>query len=448
MRVFISHSSTDFEKASSICTRLEADGYDCFIAPRNIRSGFSYAEELINGIETSDIILLLLSEKANQSPHVLREVECAVRRNMPIVVYKMEEVTPTKSLEYFLMTHQWIDVNSGEGYEMIESAIAAFANAGQVPNESKSGTDSLTATVITPEKVKSTKSLVPLFIVLGAVLITVGLMILLFTGGYGDNSSGTASSMETVTPSVSPGDSITMGTYLGEPIVWRVVKIAEDGKSAVVLSDSILTMKAYDCAEGGKYNNGSMDNWRLSAAEIPDDQQTALRGNNSWELSNIRTWLNSDKEVVQYSDTAPTSSAMSENRNGYHTEAGFLKNFTVDELAKIMDTTLTTNGVQTTDKVFLLSSDELQWLSTADVSIYAKPTEQALAQDESNWYEVNVDGYNVKDHYWWLRDNNGATKCEANVVNISYYHNKQITSESVGLEGFGIRPAMTINIAE
>ena len=61
MRIFISHSSKDAELAAKVCEKVEAGGHSCFLAPRDIRSGCEYAEEIINGIDGSDVLLLLLS---------------------------------------------------------------------------------------------------------------------------------------------------------------------------------------------------------------------------------------------------------------------------------------------------------------------------------------------------------------------------------------------------
>ena len=73
MQIFISHSSVDAKAAANICELLERSGNKCFIAPRDIRSGREYAEELINGIDRSTAMILLMSENANHSPHVLRD---------------------------------------------------------------------------------------------------------------------------------------------------------------------------------------------------------------------------------------------------------------------------------------------------------------------------------------------------------------------------------------
>lgn len=112
MHIFLSHSSKDAEEARRVCELLEQNDIPCFIAPRDIRLGKEYAEEIVDGIDQAAAVILLLSEEANKSPHVLREVERAVSRSIPILVYKLEEVTLSKSMEYFLMTHQWMNAQS------------------------------------------------------------------------------------------------------------------------------------------------------------------------------------------------------------------------------------------------------------------------------------------------------------------------------------------------
>lgn len=57
--VFISYSSKDNKIATNICTMLEASGITCWIAPRNIEGGKSYAREIIEAIGDSQLILFL-----------------------------------------------------------------------------------------------------------------------------------------------------------------------------------------------------------------------------------------------------------------------------------------------------------------------------------------------------------------------------------------------------
>ena len=505
MRIFISHSSKDVELAAKVCEKVEAGGHSCFLAPRDIRSGCEYAEEIINGIDGSDVLLLLLSQAANDSPHVLREIERAVSKKKSVIVYKLGEVTLSKSMEYFLMTHQWLSSDGGDDFSDIINRINEYAAAHDIH----------AAAPISEQPAEQKKSegsahrrLIPL-IIAAAVILAAGLIIgcLLanrapMDGGENSdtpavsdaqsapaditteqNSSQTtqdesgsepaltenseASSQTEPVPTTTPqqttvdfpqeiptetaaraglGDSLLFGTYNGEPIKWRVLRLSDDGTKAVVIADEIITMKAYDAAESGKYNNyDGADYWTAKLSELSPEVQRQIRGDNRWELSNIRTWLNSDRENVSYTGQAPTSKAMAEERNGYHTEAGFLKGFTKAELAAISETEITTNGTVTLDKVFLLSSDELDWLYEADVSVFAKPTAAAVEQDKSGWYLVDCDAYGVDDFFWWLRNANPDNSCECYYINISY-SDVRVASGSVGLEGYGIRPVMTLDL--
>ena len=121
--IFISHSSSDVKEATRICEYLEKNYINCFIAPRDIKVGASYAEELLDGIDNSKILLLMLSNESNSSPHVLREVERAVSRSIPIVVYKLEFVELSKSMEYFLMTNQWREIKKSDDLSELYSLV-------------------------------------------------------------------------------------------------------------------------------------------------------------------------------------------------------------------------------------------------------------------------------------------------------------------------------------
>jgi hypothetical protein len=107
--VFISHSSADKRAADAACALLEARGIRCWIAPRDIRPGSDWGESIITAIEQTRIMLLLLSKQANSSPQIRREVERAVNRSIIIIPVRLENVTPSRSLEFFLSTSHWMD---------------------------------------------------------------------------------------------------------------------------------------------------------------------------------------------------------------------------------------------------------------------------------------------------------------------------------------------------
>ena len=59
MYIFISHSSANAQVAEGICSKIEASGHKCFIAPRDIRQGYEYASEIMNGIDSADAMILV-----------------------------------------------------------------------------------------------------------------------------------------------------------------------------------------------------------------------------------------------------------------------------------------------------------------------------------------------------------------------------------------------------
>lgn len=456
MYIFLSHSSTNYKVAQKVCNLIEECGWKCFLAPRDIRTGHEYAEQILEGIERSDVLLLILSKEANTSPHVLREVERAVSKKIPIIVYKLEEVELSKSMEYFLMSHQWVSSQPGVNYAEIINCLAEFDNT-EEPKEVKD-----LVNYIQRETNERNLTYVFLWVLLLMAIMGVGMFIWSrMTDDKGGQSqlpvsqesvSVTEEPEETDIPAefaeVEPGDTIIFGSYNGEPIEWRVLKLAEDGSSATVVSKDILTMKAFDVAESGSYNyyNGK-DYWGEDISKEEEAVLHQIRGNNSWALSNIRTWLNSTAENVTYEDQKPIQISMSEYKNGYDTEPGFLSNFSEEEREAIIETEVETNGEVTRDKVFLLSTQELAWFEEADVSLVVKPTEAAREQDTSDWYEVNVSSYGVDDYCWWLRDCDlEGLASEAYLVGSSYSGCK-IYTETVGLEGYGIRPALTIDLS-
>jgi TIR domain len=106
---FVSYSQPDRECAHAIVARLEVQGVPCWIAPRDISPSSDWAEEIIDAITAARVMILVFSASSNQSPQVRREVERAVHKQVSILPFRIEEVTPSKSLEFFLSSQHWLD---------------------------------------------------------------------------------------------------------------------------------------------------------------------------------------------------------------------------------------------------------------------------------------------------------------------------------------------------
>lgn len=472
MQIFLSHSSKDAAIAEQICEQLEKNGIQCFIAPRNIRPGKEYAEEIINGIDESAAVVLLMSENANSSPHVLREVEHAVSGGTPILVYKIEDVALSKSMEYFLMTHQWVSSKPQEDY----ADIVAFAQdlaekenaepdrteavgnaADQEPKAAGNAAGQKTKAVgnAADQKPKDAAKRKAGIFAVAAVAVLAIAAIAFFAMRKPEAGQTAAEKNEPEPVSVQVGETVLFGSYLDEDIEWRVLRISEDGTQAVLIASHILTMKAYDTAESGRYNyDGDKDYWtRESEADTDMALQIRVRGNSDWSASNLRTWLNADTEVVNYTDQPPVAAAMAEKKNGYQNEAGFLYGFTQEERDAIVETELVTKGnalsetetVTTYDRVWLLSLEELSWFDDAGMKKFASPTDAAIEQDQSLWYILDYNTYGAECLSWWLREPETEAASLCYLVDNGYTE-RVIRQENAGLEGFGVRPALTVDL--
>ena len=108
--VFVSHSHQDAPAAELIVQALEKQGVTCWLAPRDVPPGGSYAESILNAIESASCFVLIYSEHSNVSSHVLREVERALKFDLNIVPIRFDDSAPSKSLDYLLATVHWLAI--------------------------------------------------------------------------------------------------------------------------------------------------------------------------------------------------------------------------------------------------------------------------------------------------------------------------------------------------
>jgi TolB-like protein len=121
-RVFISYASHDEAVAGRICAALEAAGFPCWIAPRDVRAGEPYAAAIVEAINACRIVVLVLTRSAIDSPHVLREVERASSKKRSILSIRLDAADLPPELEYFLSANHWLEASSGK----IESVLPAL----------------------------------------------------------------------------------------------------------------------------------------------------------------------------------------------------------------------------------------------------------------------------------------------------------------------------------
>lgn len=68
-----------------------------------------WSSSIIDGISESNLLVLVFSSSANDSPQIKRELERAVNKGLPILPFRIENVPLSKTMEYFISTPHWLD---------------------------------------------------------------------------------------------------------------------------------------------------------------------------------------------------------------------------------------------------------------------------------------------------------------------------------------------------
>lgn len=183
--VFISYSNQDKLTADAMCATLEAQGIRCWIAPRDIIPGQEWGEAIVGGITEARVMVVVFSHHSNESRQVMREVERAVNAGLAVLPFRIEDVTPSGSMEYFLSSMHWLDALTDNMEEHILSLAAnvqsLLGKAGEAPKRRVPGAAAPAARK-TP-KAKSPFLSGRLKFISGAAVVVLALFILFFDFG-------------------------------------------------------------------------------------------------------------------------------------------------------------------------------------------------------------------------------------------------------------------------
>ena len=172
---------------------------------------------------------------------------------------------------------------------------------------------------------------------------------------------------------LNTGDKIKLGTYKVEgsttlPIIWKLIAIGHTGypsNAVTLITEKVIDYRGFDAIEAANY-----------------DSNRANYGNNRWRTSNIRQWLNSGGGASAWwtaqnlsdgvsntkdKDTRPVESVFT-HTTGYDDIAGFLSNFTAQELGRIPTVTnITAKNTVTDGGSFETTDDYVYFLSTTEM---------------------------------------------------------------------------------
>jgi hypothetical protein len=107
--LFVSHVSEDRPAALEIVDELERRGMLCWIAPRNVRPGRPFDDEIAEAIEACRAMLLVFSERCNEHEYIRREITVAGESQKIIIPFRIEDAQPRRGLRIRLSDLHWIN---------------------------------------------------------------------------------------------------------------------------------------------------------------------------------------------------------------------------------------------------------------------------------------------------------------------------------------------------
>lgn len=133
MRIFVSHSSKDQAMAGELVDFLEKNNCQCWIAPRDIQPGLSYADCITQGIESSWAMVFVSSEQSNGSKDCAAELEQATKQQLLIIPFRIDESVYADATRSFFSPAQEITVLNNKPSEHFSALLSVLKTYARKP---------------------------------------------------------------------------------------------------------------------------------------------------------------------------------------------------------------------------------------------------------------------------------------------------------------------------
>lgn len=232
--VFISYSHKDSNIADAVCNRLERGGIRCWYAPRNIQPGHEWAEDIINALGQSKIMVLIFTDSSNDSTQVKREVSTAVSSGVTIIPFKCTDSEPSGSMQYYLSTLHWMDAMT----DTLDASIAKLYDECRRILGLPENQTPIEPVKAAPEERKKEKKFPLWAVIVGAAIIAAVLCIILIPN---KENNAAPSGTETQTAQAGEAESETDG-----PLTQLIKDQVIPAESGAVESIAAYTEPAVD----------------------------------------------------------------------------------------------------------------------------------------------------------------------------------------------------------
>jgi TolB-like protein/Flp pilus assembly protein TadD len=128
--VFVSYSREDKDRVLDLTAKLRAAGVPLWMDVSGIDGATMWGEEIVNALEKSKVLLLLVTESAVRSPNVAKEVVLASERKSHILPVHLEPTQIPPGLKYPLAGIQHIEFYLGDPDENLKTLLRSLERAG------------------------------------------------------------------------------------------------------------------------------------------------------------------------------------------------------------------------------------------------------------------------------------------------------------------------------
>jgi len=135
-QIFISYSHSDSAFATKLARDLEKANYEVWFDRTDIKTGSRWDDEIVKGLKSSGIFLVLLSEKSTASQNVKDEIGYAMDHNKQILPLLIESC----EIPFRLLRVQYVDFTAmkyAEGIQTVLEIVKSFSKGGKWPSAIK-----------------------------------------------------------------------------------------------------------------------------------------------------------------------------------------------------------------------------------------------------------------------------------------------------------------------
>ena len=116
--LFISYSSREKELADTIRTILTEHGIECWMAPESISPGSNYAHDIPLAIQDCSALLVILSEKSQESIWVPKEIDMAFKMRKKVIPLHTDDSSINLIFQLYFSNVQTV-----EAYKQLDLAL-------------------------------------------------------------------------------------------------------------------------------------------------------------------------------------------------------------------------------------------------------------------------------------------------------------------------------------